>query len=112
MMYESATELLPPGRCDIRSLDTLSSPETHCNRGLRAYHPVSRWRFRTCSAQKPISRAADAPPTSIQYVGVDHREADALVAEEFLNGTHVASILEKVRGTAVAERVAGLVVSW
>ena len=66
----------------------------------------------TCSAQKPISRAADSPPTSIQYVGVDHRGADAFVAEEFQDGTNVVSILEKVGGKAVAERVAGLGVSW
>ena len=62
----------------------------------------------TCSAQKPINRAADASPTSIQYVGVDHRGADAFVAEEFLDGTNVVSILKKVSGKAVAERVAGL----
>ena len=66
----------------------------------------------TWSAQKPISRAADASPTSIQYVGVDHRGADAFVAEEFLDGTNVVSILEKVSGKAVVERVAGLGVSW
>jgi len=59
----------------------------------------------TCSAQRPISRAADAPPTSIQYVGVDHRGADALVTEEFLDGANVVSILEKVGGKAVAERM-------
>ena len=65
-----------------------------------------------CSAQKPISRAADASPTSIRYVGVDHRGADDSVAEEFLDGTNVVSILEKVSGKAVTERVAGLGVSW
>ena len=62
--------------------------------------------MKTCSAQKPISRAADTPPTSIQYVGVDHRGADALVAEELLDGANVVSILEKVGGKAVAERMA------
>ena len=34
------------------------------------------------------------------------------VAEEFLDGTNVVSILEKVSGKAVVERVAGLGVSW
>jgi hypothetical protein len=63
-------------------------------------------RMKTCSAQKPISGAADTPPTSIQYVSADHRGADTFVAEEFLDGASVVSILEKVGGKAVAERMA------
>jgi hypothetical protein len=51
---------------------------------------------KTRSAQKPIIRGVDTPPTSIQYEGIDHRGEDALMTEEFLDGANVVSILEKV----------------
>jgi hypothetical protein len=50
---------------------------------------------KTPSAQKPIIRGVDTPPTSIHYEGIDHRGADALMTEEFLDGANVVSILEK-----------------
>ncbi len=38
-------------------------------------------------------------------MGVDHRGADILMAEEFLDGTHIIAILQQMRGKAMAQGV-------
>jgi len=45
------------------------------------------------------------PPRGTFGVGVDHGGAHILVAEQFLDGTDVAAILEEVRGKRMAEGV-------
>lgn len=52
-----------------------------------------------------IKGGFDGKTTTLEYVGVDHSGADVFVAEEFLNGAYVVSVLEEVGGEAVSEGV-------
>ncbi len=54
---------------------------------------------------QPIQRARYAEAVCIQYVRVDHRRADILVAEELLHGTNVRTAFEHMRGKGMAENV-------
>jgi hypothetical protein len=49
-----------------------------------------------------VERAADPERAGLQDVGIDHRGADVLVAEEFLDGADIVSGLEEVGGEAVS----------
>jgi hypothetical protein len=56
-----------------------------------------------------VERAAHALAAALEDVGVDHRGAHILVAEELLDRADVVTALEQVRGEGVAQRVAGRV---
>ena len=53
-----------------------------------------------------IEGAADGEGATLDDVGVDHGGADALVAEEFLDGVDIVAGLEEVGGEGVAQGVA------
>jgi hypothetical protein len=69
---------------------------------------------RHCYAQRrgetgsqEIHRALDAPATTVEHMGVDHRGLHALVPEELLHGPNVVAVHQKVRGKGMAQGVAG-----
>lgn len=47
----------------------------------------------------------DREPAPLENVGIDHGGFDVFVSEEFLNGTNVIAILEKMGREGVAEGV-------
>ena len=51
-----------------------------------------------------VGRTRDAGRAAVEDMGVDHRGAHVIVAQELLNGPDIASIFEEVRGERVAER--------
>ena len=53
-----------------------------------------------------ISRAVDSPTASVQDMGVNHRRAYILVAQQLLDGPDVVTILEEVGGKGTPPRVA------
>jgi len=50
---------------------------------------------------KAVQRAPNGEATGVQDMGVDHGGADAAVAQKFLDGTDVVSVLQKVGGEGV-----------
>jgi hypothetical protein len=54
-----------------------------------------------------VQGAADAVGAAVRDVSVDHRGGDVLVAAEFLHGADVVTVLEEVRGEAVAQGMGG-----
>lgn len=46
--------------------------------------------------EHPVGRPAAAGRTSVEDVGVDHRDARVAVAEPFLDGSEVVAVLEQV----------------
>ncbi len=54
-----------------------------------------------------VERAADGEAAAIEDVGVDHRRADVLMAEQFLDGADIVAVFEEVGGERVAEGMAG-----
>ena len=53
-----------------------------------------------------VERAADAERTGLEDVGVDHRRAHVIVAEQLLDGADIVAGLEEVGREAMAQRVA------
>ena len=49
--------------------------------------------------------ASSREPAPLENVGIDHGGFDVFVSEEFLNGTNVIAILEKMGREGVAEGV-------
>ena len=54
----------------------------------------------------PVDGADHAETAPVEDVGVDLSGLDALVAQQFLHGSNVVSVLEQVRCKGVAESVA------
>ena len=54
-----------------------------------------------------VGGADDAVGAAVEDVGVDHGRLDVAVAEEFLDGADVVSVLEEVGGEGVAQGVTG-----
>jgi hypothetical protein len=57
--------------------------------------------------QHAVSRTPHARRTTIEDVGVDHRRAQIPMAQQFLNGADVVTVLKKVRREGMPERVTG-----
>ena len=55
----------------------------------------------------PVQRTHDAAAPAIEDMGVDHRRADILVAEQLLDGANVIARLQEMCGERVAECVRG-----
>jgi hypothetical protein len=53
-----------------------------------------------------IQRAADAAPSAVQEVGIEHRRRDVLVTEQLLNCSDIVPVLEEMRGERVPESMA------
>jgi len=58
-------------------------------------------------ASQSVCRTGDAASAAVQDVGVNHRRANVLVAQQFLHGAETSAIGQQVRGERMAERVAG-----
>lgn len=54
-----------------------------------------------------IQRTSYGQSPFVEDVGVDHGGADVLMAQEFLDGSNVVPLLQKMRGKAVAKGMAG-----
>ena len=52
-----------------------------------------------------ISRAVDSPTASVQDMGVDHRRAHVLVAQQLLDGPTIIPVLQQVGRKGVAKRM-------
>jgi hypothetical protein len=79
-------------------------------RGPAVYfgRPVAcgRWGCRGVQAREPVCWAADGRRPPVQDVGVNHRRAHVLVAQEFLDCADVVPRLQEVCGKRVAKRMA------
>ena len=65
------------------------------------------WR-NSLSVQSPAERLRGLPRLFVANVGIAHRGADILVAEEFLDFAQIlAHVVEEDRGCAVAQPVRG-----
>jgi hypothetical protein len=53
-----------------------------------------------------IERAADALPSPLQHVRVDHGSADVFVAKQFLHGANVVAVRQQMRGEAMPQGMA------
>ena len=59
----------------------------------------------------PVEGTADATGAPIEHVGVDHRRADVIVAEQFLDGADVVAVFEQVCGEGMTESMRGRVLA-
>jgi hypothetical protein len=95
-----------PGDCP----DTISHTCSNLMRAEPPHKPKQR-RGRMAAGgpldSPPVRRTPYPAPTSIQHVGVDHRRAQILVAEQFLHRADVIAVLQQVRREGVAQSVAG-----
>ena len=57
-----------------------------------------------------IERTPHTSPTALQDMGVDHRRADVFVSQQFLHRPNVVTVLQQMRGKAVAERISTLLI--
>lgn len=67
----------------------------------------SRFQHEGRGGQDAVRGAAHRAAPPVQDMGVDHRGAHILVAQELLDGPDVVAILEEVGGKGVSERVRG-----
>ena len=64
--------------------------------------------YRSPSRQEhPVGRAPDARWAPVEDVRIHHRRGHVPMAQEFLHGANIVTVIEQVRGEGVAERVAG-----
>ncbi len=59
------------------------------------------------ATRQPVGRAADAAPAPVEDMGVDHRRANVLVAEQFLDGADVVTVRQEMCGKRMPKGVAG-----
>lgn len=63
-------------------------------------------RRRRCLSQD-VHRTSNAPPASVEHVGINHRGTHIPVPQQLLDRPDVVSVLEQVGGERVTECVAG-----
>ena len=64
---------------------------------------VERW----LGLPREIGRATDTSPSPVEDVGVDHRRADVLVSEQFLNRPDIIPVFQEMGSERMPEGVAG-----
>jgi len=60
-----------------------------------------------CRGREVVGGAADGEGSAVEDMGVDHRGADVVVAEEFLHGADVVAVFEQMRCERMPQRVSG-----
>ena len=75
-------------------------------RAIRSRNARLRCRIPTTGAPAPGSDA-HAPATTVQHVSVDHGRAYVCMAEQFLNGAYVVTIMKQMGCETVAQRMHG-----
>ena len=57
------------------------------------------------SRSASVERALHADARPVEHMGIDHRGADVLVAQQLLHGPNIVAVFQQMCGEGVAQRV-------